>query len=823
MKLLSTIGLAVLALLGQAITAQVVDSTPDSSLPQVTGQVDAMLEHNNVLYIGGAFTAVGSTSINNLAAIDLNTNSVLSWSPNPDAGVQALYVEGSTLYVGGSFNNMGTSVRQSLAAFDLSSGRALTSWAPLCVDTASNFFGDTVYDIEVLGTTMYVAGGFSQINGTPRGGLASFDLTNTVSNHGLTNWDPNLGGGLPGILGIFGAQGMEIVNNMVVIHGGWEYCGGNHMDDNSPSPHTIYNNTNGMLAFSPTGTGARITTFEPIVSTVNSMTSSGNMIYISGLINSVGGGGTTVSRASFAELDATTDTTSANPATSMDPGFDSRAFGLSADGGVLAAAGQFTMVGSTAADGVAAIDLANGGSMPWGASVPGAWRSLVSGNKVYIGGNFTQVNSSAHQGLAAFDVIPDLLISTTSPLAGGNHQQAFSQQFAYTGGGSAITWTAAGLPTNWSISSTGLLSAIAADVVAGSYNFNVTATDNFGQVDTRAFGVVIVAPTLSITTGNNLPAGTSGVTYATTLTATGGQAAYAWSVATGSNLPGGWTLNASTGLISAGAASVAQGSYSFSIEVTDGIQTDSRAFNLVVQAAGAPLSITSPATLPNGTHSQSYSYQMAATGGIGSYTWFVNAGTVLPTNWNINGSTGLISAASADVVAGSYNFTVEVTDGTSNDQLAVSVFIGFPSIQITTTTLPAGTEGIAYAASLNVTGGSGSGYSWSIAGGILPNGVNGLPASGPGAGLTGTPTAAGTFTFTLSVTDSASNSVSQSFSIVIDAAAPGPGPNPGDDGDNGGDLGSGGCFVANGSNGGIFLIVVLGLLALASRRRRIAG
>lgn len=812
MKLLSMVGLAILALFSQGVVAQVVKTDPSKTFPQVTGQVDAMIEHNNVLYIGGVFTQVGSTNVSNLAAIDLTNGSVINWSPKPDADVLTLLVVGNTLYVGGRFNTMGSSTRQSMASFDLSNGRALTSWNPQCVDNANNFFGDRVYDFEVLGNTLYAAGGFSRIDSTPRGGLASFDLANLGTNNGLTSWDPNLGGGLE-ILGIFGAQGMEIVNNMVVIHGGWEYCGGKHMDDGSASPHATYSNTNGMLAFSPNGTGARIATFEPIVDTVNSMASAGNTIYISGLINSVGGGGTSVSVDSFAELDATVNTTTTNPATSFDPNFDDRSFGLSIDNGILVATGSFAQIGSTNAFNAGAIDLATGAALPWGASIPGALSNLIVGNKIYVGGNFTQVNSSAHTGLAVFDVTPDLLISTATPLASGNHQQAFSQQFASTGGGAPYTWTATGLPTNWNISSAGLLTAAAGDVFTGSHSFNVSVTGNLGQVDTVNFNVDIIAPTLAITTSSTLPAGTDGISYNATLAATGGQASYFWLVATGSNLPTGWTLATSTGLLAAVGSNVATGSYSFEVEISDGFQTDSRTFNVSIQAAGAPLVISNPATLPAGTHGQAYSYQMTATGGISSYNWIVNAGTALPTNWSINSSTGLITAAGVDVVAGSYNFTVEVSDGSSTDQLAVSLTVEYPALVISTGTLPQGTEALAYAASLDAAGGSGSGYNWTIVSGALPTGIVGIPASGQSIGLTGSASLEGTYNFTVQLTDGASNSVTKNFSITINAAVSiAPTPIPG--GSSGG-----GCFVSGNSTTGLLFVVILGLLALATRRR----
>jgi uncharacterized repeat protein (TIGR03803 family) len=72
-------------------------------------------------------------------------------------------------------------------------------------------------------------------------------------------------------------------------------------------------------------------------------------------------------------------------------------------------------------------------------------------------------------------------------------------------------------------------------------------------------------------------------------------------------------------------------------------------------------------------------------------------------------------------------------------------------LQITTTSLPAGTVNSPYSATLSVSGGVPP-YSWSVIGGSLPSGLT-LSTSGV---ISGTPTAAGTFSFTVQVRDSES-------------------------------------------------------------------
>jgi hypothetical protein len=88
-------------------------------------------------------------------------------------------------------------------------------------------------------------------------------------------------------------------------------------------------------------------------------------------------------------------------------------------------------------------------------------------------------------------------------------------------------------------------------------------------------------------------------------------------------------------------------------------------------------------------------------------------------------------------------------------------------VSFTTSSLPAGTVGTAYSATLAATGGTAP-YTFTIPSG-LPNGVT-LTSSGS---LSGTPTAAGTYSITVTVKDSTSTpqTASKAFSISVAAAA----------------------------------------------------
>ena len=99
-----------------------------------------------------------------------------------------------------------------------------------------------------------------------------------------------------------------------------------------------------------------------------------------------------------------------------------------------------------------------------------------------------------------------------------------------------------------------------------------------------------------------------------------------------------------------------------------------RALSIVVTA---PVSVTTT-TLASGTLGTAYSRTVAATGGTGSYTWAVTAGS-LPTGLSLGSGNGTISGT--PTAAGTFTFTVRATDGasrTGSASLSITVAAALP-------------------------------------------------------------------------------------------------------------------------------------------------
>jgi len=404
----------------------------------------------------------------------------------------------------------------------------------------------------------------------------------------------------------------------------------------------------------------------------------------------------------------------------------------------------------------------NTGSLPAGLTLTSA--GSISGTPTASGtSTFTvtvhdSLSNTANSGSLSIAISSGLTILTTS-LPNGTVGTAYSQTMTAAGGTTPYTWSiSAGiLPPGLTLNTaTGAITGTPS--VAGDVSFTAEVTDSASNTATQNLKITVVTPPLLVTT-STLPAGTVNVGYSQTLNASGGTPPYSnWKVVSGS-LPTGLSLSASSGTISGNPS--AAGTFGFSVTVDDSASATSPAKPLSITIEGV-LTITTT-SLPGGSMGSAYSQTLTANGGLLPYTWSISVGS-LPPGLSLNAATGLISGTPS--TAGAYPFTVMVKDSftptanTATQALSINIST---ALTITTTSLPGGIVGTAYAQTLAAAGGV-TPYTWSITGGGLPAGLTLNASTGL---ISGNPTTAGKATFTASVKDSASKTATASLSITI--------------------------------------------------------
>ena len=126
-----------------------------------------------------------------------------------------------------------------------------------------------------------------------------------------------------------------------------------------------------------------------------------------------------------------------------------------------------------------------------------------------------------------------------------------------------------------------------------------------------------------------------------------------------------------------------------------------------------------------------------------------------------------VTANPAGLAAGTYNGSLSVssTNPPSTVTIPATMTI-FSLIQITTTSLPDAVSGQSYSSQLQASGGTGTGYTWSLVSGILPGGVSLNPQTGTLSGTAGSISGSTTETLNFAVQDSNGHLATKTLSLI---------------------------------------------------------
>ena len=423
------------------------------------------------------------------------------------------------------------------------------------------------------------------------------------------------------------------------------------------------------------------------------------------------------------------------------------------------------------------------GSLPTGLSLSttGALTGEVKGFGSY---NFTVTatdagsasGSKSYTGTIA--TVPPTISPSTLPSAFVN--RAYSVTLTASGGVAPYTFSldssSSPLPAGVTLSSSGVISGT--PTTANTYsNIKVDVVDS--SVDMSGGGGIngsqqiyslTVSPQPTITVSpTTLTAATVGAAYSQSFTASGGTSPYTYAVTSGA-VPSGMSLSSSGAL---SGTPTAGGTFNFTVTATDtnnftGLQAETLTVN-------APtISVSTASLSPSATVGQPYTGTVTASGGTAPYTYAVTSGA-LPAGMSLSSSGTLSGTPTA---GGTFNFAITATDsssGTGPYSGTSSMFtltVSAPTITLSPSTLPSGTDGSAYSQTLSASGGTAP-YTYAVTSGALPTGLS-LSSAGV---LSGTPSGGGTYNFSVTATDSSTGTGApftgtQSYTLTVSSSVP---------------------------------------------------
>jgi hypothetical protein len=389
------------------------------------------------------------------------------------------------------------------------------------------------------------------------------------------------------------------------------------------------------------------------------------------------------------------------------------------------------------------------GTLPAGLTL-NASTGAITGTPTAAGAFTIQVKDA--KGVVAVGTCPCIIVAapvlTCSATNSGEVSVPFnSPAMAVTGGVSPYTFTVVGtLPAGLTLNaSTGAITGT--PTASGTFSIKVADANGVVATGSNCPFTIVDKPSVTCSATNS---GEVGVAFnSPAMIVTGGVSPYTYAVV--GTLPGGLTLNASTGAISG----TPTASGTFSIKVTDANGVVATGSNCPFTIVAAP-SVTCSATNSGEVSVAFNSPAMTVTGGVSPYTFTV-VGT-LPGGLTLNASTGAITGAPT----ASGTFSIKVTDANgvvatgSNCPFTINPAPTGACVSITAV------QGVAVTP-VKMPAGSGGTKPYTYAATGLPTGLV-MAIDGT---ISGTPTVTGTFTYTVTVTDSAGGKGTSKCTVTV--------------------------------------------------------
>lgn len=317
-------------------------------------------------------------------------------SPNYNIWSYAFDEATGRTFVSGNFTTLEGVSRTYIGAYDANG--TLSSWYPSINSVAEVMIVD--------GSTLYIGGLFSLVNGTTRNGFAALSTTSGA----LLSLDPNLEYTGPYDGGVFSPAQINYMtidtpNNYIHLSGSITRVIGTTTNVYN---HIVINKTTGAYVYS---VNAYLDDGETARGEIYKMVLSGGVMYCVGFFNYLDYGGTLYSVSGFVSYNASTGV----PNTSLLPLFDVYPSGekptdVAVLGGIMYFVGTFVTVnGVSRPYGMCAVNSSSGAVQSFAPTAYISTDIRTDGTYLYITGSFTTVNGITMNNFAVLDTSGNLV------------------------------------------------------------------------------------------------------------------------------------------------------------------------------------------------------------------------------------------------------------------------------------------------------------------------------------------------------------------------------------------------------------------------------